>query len=443
MRRRTFLQYSATIAGVAIVPRCAVARSGQVSPNEKLNLGFIGVGGRGRSNLNSLKSENVVAMCDVDSVRAAESFADHPDVKKYQDFREMLDAYDQQLDAVVVSTPDHTHAVIGTEVMSRGKHLYCEKPLAHSVAEVRKMRQVAKENDVITQLGNQGHSAEHIRLFCEMIWDGALGDVHTIHAAHGSRGSSYSPIEKLPLLAEKHAVPATLDWDLWLGPAAVRPYHPVYLPGSWRGWLDFGTGCIGDWICHVVDPVFWALDLGAPTSVRAEVVDYSPQEHAQCYPPGTAIRFQFAGNDKRGPVTLFWYDGSCSAPKPKDLDMDMPVPGAIVLGDKGGIKYGSHGAHGVSIFPKEKMAAYQRPQPTIPRVKGHHQDWLAAIREGRPAGSNFDYGGPLTEIALLGAIAIRYPDVELQWDTSAAQFTNHEEANHWVAPELRAGWELT
>ncbi len=442
MKRRDFLKYSGLAAGFTIVPRCAVARSNQTPPSEKLDLGFVGVGGRGRANLDGLKGENFVALCDVDLDRGGPSFQEYPAARQYRDYRKMLDELDDQLDAVVVSTPDHTHAVIAKAAMERGKHVYCEKPLAHSVAEVRELQKVAARNKVVTQLGNQGHSFDHIRLFCEWIWDGAIGEVHTVHASHGSRSGSYSRIEQLPKLQEQHAVPETLNWDLWLGPAAMRPYNPVYLPGSWRGWLDFGTGCVGDWICHVVDPVFWALDLGAPRSVEAQVVDYAPDKHGQVYPPGTTIRYEFAGNDKRGPVTLFWHDGACDAPVPDDLDVKMPVPGAIVLGTKGGIKYGSHGANGVRLFPKEKMDAYERPEPTLPRVAGHHRDWIDAVRSGGKAGSHFDYGGPLTELALLGVIAIHYPDTKLTWDSANMRFSNHEDANKRLVPHFREGWTL-
>ncbi len=442
MKRRDFLKCSTLATGFAIVPRCAVAGSGETPPSEKLNLGFVGVGGRGRANLDGLKRENCVALCDVDLKQAAKSFNEYPNARKYRDYRQMLDELSNQLDAVVVSTPDHTHAVIAKAAMEQGKHVYCEKPLAHSVAEVRELRRIATKNNVVTQLGNQGHSFDHIRMFCEWIWDGAIGNVHTIHASHGGRAGSYCQIDRLPKLLEVHEVPDTLDWDLWIGPAAMRPYNPVYLPGKWRGWLDFGTGCVGDWICHVIDPVFWALDLGAPQSVEAKVVGYSPAEHAQVYPRGTTIHYEFAGNDKRGPVSLSWYDGDCAAPVPHDLDVEMPIPGAIVLGDQGGIKYGSHGAGGARLFPKAKMDAYQRPEPTLPRVPDHYRDWTAAIRTRQQAGSNFDYGGPLTELALLAVIAIRYPDTRLAWDGPAMRFTNHEDANQWLTPHFREGWTL-
>ncbi len=354
----------------------------------------------------------------------------------------MLDAVEGDVDGVVVSTPDHTHAVAAMDAMCRGKHVYCEKPLAHSIAEIRALRKAAADNGVITQLGNQGHSFEHIRLFCEWIWDGAIGDVHTIHAL---RPSDYSRIDQSGEPERTcRPSPATLDWDLWLGPAAERAYHPSFLPGSWRGWMPFGTGVIGDWTCHVVDPVFWALDLGAPTSVVAEVDGYDVDKHAMTFPHGTHVTYEFAAKGDRGPVTLHWYDGSLAPPALDEYDW-AKFPSntcGLVLGTEGAIRYSSHGASGVRIMPEEKMLAYERPEPTIPRVAGHHQDWVEAVKTGRPAGSNFDYGGPLTELALLGVIATRLPGVQLAWDGPAARFTNSDDANKLVEFNPRKGWEL-
>ncbi len=444
MKRREFLKLTAAAAGFSIVPRHAVAGSGQTPPSEKLNLAFVGIGGRGAANLKGLGGENVVALCDVDLARGAAAFQQYPSAKQYRDFRVMLDQLDTQLDGVVVSTPDHTHAVVASAAMKRGKHVYCEKPLAHSIAEVRSLMDTARKYNCITQLGNQGHSSEHIRLFCEWIWDGAIGNVKSVHAAHGGRAGSYSRIQQLSKLEETHEVPETLNWDLWLGPVADRPYNPVYLPGTWRGWLDFGTGCVGDWICHVVDPVFWALGLGAPMSVKAHVEGYSPAEHAQVYPAGTMLQYEFAGKGDRQPVTLYWYDGVCQMPRPADLEPEqkIPTPGAIVLGDKGSIRYGSHGAGNVRIFPESKMKEYRRPDRTLPRVRGHHEDWTDSIRNGKKAGSNFDYGGPLTELALLGLIAIRMPDTKLMWDGPQMRFTNNDDANKWLTPSFRDAWSL-
>jgi predicted dehydrogenase len=356
----------------------------------------------------------------------------------------MLDAVEKQIDAVVVSTPDHTHAVATIAALQRGKHVYCEKPLAHTVAEVRAMRAAATKAGVVTQMGNQGHSYDHIRLFCEWIWDGAIGDVTEVHALYGKRGSSYSRIDQLSKLAEKHPVPETLDWDLWLGPVAHRPYNPVYLPGSWRGWSAFGTGTIGDWTCHVVDPVFWALDLDAPKTVLAEVTEYDPKAHAETFPRGARVRYDFPARGKRAPVTLYWYEGDFEKPRPDDLEADkeVPIPGAFVVGTKGKIRYGSHGANGVRIFPEEKMEAYKRPEPTLPRVRDHRADWTDAIRNGGKAGSNFDYGGPLTEVALLGAIAMRISGRGTSMGCRSHAIHESRAANELLAIDYRDGWTL-
>ncbi|MHB8900375.1 MAG: hypothetical protein ACYC6Y_16615, partial [Thermoguttaceae bacterium] len=258
-------------------------------------------------------------------------------------------------------------------------------------------------------------------------------------------------IDQFPLLKERHAVPASLDWDLWLGPAAARPYHPEYLPARWRGWMPFGTGTLGDWVCHIVDPVFWALDLGAPATIEAEAKGYDPVKHADTFPTGAVIRYQFAAKGSRGPVTLCWYDGSEKPPIPEGYDgKELRGTNAFVLGDQGGIRYGSHGATGLRIFPEEKMLAYRRPEPTLPRIAGdfkdrtvgHHRDWLDAIRHGTQAGSHFGYGGALAEIALLGVVAIRMLGKKLQWDSEAVRFTNCEEANQYLAPPYRTGWSL-
>ena len=410
-----------------------------------MNIAFVGVGGRGRDNLRGLSDEdgvNVVALCDADKGRLAQAAEKFSDAKTYQDFRKMLDEMDKSIDAVAVSTPDHTHAAAVLAAIRRGKHVYCEKPLAHSIYEIRELQKAARAHGVITQLGNQGHSFDTIRTLCEWIWDGAIGNVHTIHACCGAMNTGMTQLSRLK---DKDAVPETLDWDLWLGPAQFRPYHPFYQPGRWRGWRPFGSGTIGDWVCHVVDPVFWALDLGAPKTVeliRAEGFD--PKEHADVFPRGSVIRFDFPARGKRGPVTLFWYDGVEKMPRPKDLDANREVPGtgAIVLGDQGGITYGSHGAGGVRIFPDAKMKAYKQPAQKLPRVKNHHADWLDAVRKNKPAGSNFAYGGQLTELAQLGMIAQMLPGKSLEWDGAKGRFTNNAEANRFLKPAFRRGWLL-
>lgn len=439
--RRGFMNRAVTAAAFTIVPRHVLGGKAFAAPSDKLNIACIGIGGRGGANLKGVGEENVVALCDVDMRRAGEAFEDYPNAKRYTDFRKMLDEMDNQIDAVVVSTPDHTHAVACMEAMKRGKHLYCEKPLAHSIYEIRELMKAAHKYKVITQLGNQGHSFDHIRMFCEWIWDGAIGNVREVHAFCSS---NYNKIRQLPRLTERHEIPPELDWDLWLGPAKYRQYNPMYLPGRWRGWMTFGCGTIGDWVCHVVDPVFWALDLGTPKTVQAQARGYDPKKHADTFPAGTIVNYEFPANSKRGPVKLVWFDGVEIPPRPEELEegRKMPGTGAIVIGDNGKIMYGSHGAGGARIIPEVKMKAYKQPAKTLSRVRGHHEDWLNAVKNNSQAGSNFDYGGPLTELALMGIIATKMLGRELQWDGENMRFTNCDEANQFINPPYREGWTL-
>ena len=443
LTRRDFLK-TTSAAGLtfAAVPRYVLAASGQTPPSERLNIAGIGVGGMGAGDIGAVaEGNNIVALCDVDEERAGKTFEKFPQTKRFKDFRKMFDVMEKGIDAVVVATPDHAHAVAAMAAIKRRKHVYCEKPLAHSIGEVRALMHAAKKHNVVTQLGNQGHSFESCRLLCEWIWDGAIGNVHTIHAGCTAVNSALS---KLADLKERPPVPKTLDWNQWLGPAKDRPYNPAYLPSKWRGWVPFGNGTIGDWVCHVVDPVFWALDLGAPATIQAEVKDYDPKTQGDAYPAGEVITFEFPAKGKRGPVTLKWFSGTEKVPRPKDLEPERKDigTGAAVMGDKGTITYGSHGASGVRLIPETKMQAYKRPDKTIPRAKEHHQDWLNAIRTGGKAGSDFSYGGPLTEIAMLGVIAIKLRGTKLAWDAAKIRFTNCPEANAYVNPPYRAGWKL-
>ena len=443
LTRREFVGSLAAVgAGVTIVPRCAVARAGETPPNEKLNIASIGVCGMGRGDVNDVSRENIVALCDVHTSRAGGTFKDFPKAKQFRDFRKMFDQMEKEIDAVTVSTPDHTHAVAAMAAIKRGKHVYCQKPLAHSVYECRELGKAAREHKVVTQLGNQGHSSGSIRDFCEWIWDDAIGRVHTIHAGCTAVNSALGQLRRLK---EKHEVPAGLDWDLWLGPAQQRPYHPAYLPGAWRGWVPFGNGTVGDWTCHVVDPVFWALDLGAPKTIVAEVKDYDPKTQGDAFPRGEKITYEFQTKGRHGAVTMHWYSGTEKIPRPKDLEPRQKEvgTGAVVLGEAGTIVYGSHGAGGVRIIPEAKMRIYEKPEKKLPRVREHHRDWLDAIRAGKKAGSDFTtYGGPLTEIAMLGVIAIKLPGTKLEWDAKNMQFTNCPEANEFVNPPYRDGWTL-
>ena len=442
--RREFLQGAAgAVTAFTIVPSHVLGGAGRTAPSDKLNIAIIGAGGRGGASVGGCGGENIVALCDVDTKRAGGAFEKHPSAKVYQDFRKMLDEMDNRIDAVAVCTPDHTHAVACMDAIRRSKHVFCEKPLAHSIYEIRELVKTTRKHKVVTQLGNQGHSAHSIRMFCEWIWDGAIGEVYEVHAGCTA---NHCKISQLSKRSEIHDIPSGLNWDLWLGPAKHRSYNPMYAPGSWRGWMPFGSGTIGDWVCHVVDPVFWALDLGAPKTIQAEAEaeGYDPKEHADTFPHGSVITFEFPAKGKRGPVKLLWHSGKREIPRPAELEegRKLSKTGAIVIGRKGKIMYGSHGAGGVRIIPEPKMKAYERPEPTIPRVRGHHQDWLQAIKNGGQAGSNFDYGGPLTELARLGIIAMQMLGQKLEWDSENMKFTNCDEANRFINPPSRQGWTL-
>jgi predicted dehydrogenase len=450
VKRRSFLSTSAAATfGFQFVPAHVVrAQAGAQTPGNKVRLAVIGCGGQGGADLGGMADEDIVALCDVDDRRAADSFGKFPKAKRFKDFRKMFDAMANDIDAVLVATPDHTHAVAALAAIGHGKHVYCEKPLAHSVGEVRAMRKAALEKKVITQVGNQGHSSDSIRLFCEMVWSGAIGKVSEIHAGCDAFKDVYCQTRHQQMLqSEKPPVPGELDWDLWLGPTAERPYHSAYLPFNWRGFSAFGSGCIGDWVCHVLDPSFWALDLGMPTAISAETKGYDPKKHSEFYPQGARITFEFPAKGDRGPVKIIWHDGDFTIPQPEELTREnrkVVGIGAVVIGDQGKIMHGSHGGGGCRLIPEARMKEFKLPEQKIARIKGgHHQnDWLDAIRENRPAGSSFEYGGALSEIGLLGMIAIRRAGVRLEWDDQNMKFTNDEEANLFLNPPRRQGWEI-
>ena len=336
--RRAFLGTSAAAAVAATIVPSRVL--GQDAPSNKLNIAVIGAGGRGRANLLGIAAENVVAISDVDLARGANMIKQHGQAKLFRDFRVMLDEMDKDIDAVVVSTPDHTHYVAAMAAIERGKHVYCEKPLAHSVYEVRALTEAARKRGVQTQMGNQGHSSEDIRLCCEWVRAGRIGEVREVHAWSDRPAGGYAFPASMPRPTETPPIPDTLDWDLWLGPANYRPYHPAYAPIFWRSWIDFGTGPLGDMGCHILDPAFWALQLGSPTSVEANT-SYNPdpslwktlfggevdhkepvaqqieQMRTETYPSASIIRYEFPAHGAMPPVQLTWYDGGLLPPRPK------------------------------------------------------------------------------------------------------------------------------
>ncbi len=437
--RRDFIKSAAAASAAfsfTIVPRHVLGGPGHTPPSEKLNIAGIGVGGKGAGDLRGVESENIVALCDVDQKRAAETFKRYPKAKVYKDFRRMLEKEHNSIDAVTVATPDHVHAPASMMAIKMGKHVYCEKPLTHSIYEARQLTLAAREYKVATQMGNQGHSGEGIRLICEWIWDGAIGPVREVHAWTDRPGGRWKQGVDRP--EETPPVPPTLDWDLWLGPAPERPYNPIYCPFTWRGWWDFGTGALGDMACHILDPAFWALDLGYPRSVQAATTSVNDETYPLC----SVIEYEFPARGDKPPVKLTWYDGGLKPTRPDELEPERKLEGngVIFVGDKGILMCGCYGSH-PRLVPESKMQAYQLPPKTIPRVEGHHKDWINACKTGKPACSNFDYAGPLTEMVLLGNIAVR-TGRRLEWDGENMRCTNVPEANDYIRREYRKGWSL-
>ncbi len=446
LTRRDFVRQTTLAAGAsaaaAVVPRHALGGSRHIAPSEKMNIAGIGIGGMGAGNLRNMESENIVALCDVDKNYAAKTIKRYPDAKFYVDFREMLDKR-KDIDGVMIATPDHTHAVISMAAMRAGKHVYCQKPLTHDVYEARMLAQAAKEAKVATQMGIQGHSGEGIRLICEWIGAGLIGEVHEVDAwcsltyypwGHASWSSQWSERPK-----ETPPVPTGLDWDLWIGPAPMRPYHRAYHPRTWRCWWDFGSGMMGDRGVHTLDPVCWPLKLGAPTSVDATSCGNTPEIH----PLSAVITFRFPARDDMPPLKLTWYEGT-RPPRPPELEdgRRMPAEGGVLFkGTKGTIMCGVTGGS-PRIIPEAKMQEAELPAKTIARVGGsHEQDWVRACKAGEPAGADFSYSGPLTEFCCLGNIAKRV-DARIEWDAKNIKITNVPDANKFVKTEYRTGWEL-
>ncbi|MBI9070263.1 MAG: Gfo/Idh/MocA family oxidoreductase [Melioribacteraceae bacterium] len=446
MKRRDFLKAGAAASAFFIVPRNVLGK-GFVAPSDKLNIACVGSGGMGDYNLSSCTEENIVALCDVDHINASHNFEKFPDAVKYKDYRVMFEKQ-KDIDAVIIATPDHTHAVITMAAMQLGKHVFCQKPLTHTVEEARQIVKAAKYYKVQTQMGNQGHSSEHIRLLKEWIADGAIGNVTEVHAwtDRPVGGDPWSTFDVKAMPSDTPPLPEGMAWDLWLGPAPERPYHPDYHPGKWRAWFDFGTGALGDMGCHILDPAFWALDLGSPTTIQATSTHWEPDVASQTFPRASIVRYQFPERGEMPPVKLTWYDGRLLPPIPEELEQgrELPGSGAIIIGDKGKIMHGSHGASGMRIIPEEKMREYSRPGKTIPRVNNTHEgDWIRACKEGKdgvPASSNFNYGGALTEMVLLGMAAIRSKDEILKWDSDKLEFTDNPNATRLLSKENRTGW---
>ncbi len=437
--RRVFLMGSAAaMSGCATSSIPSLVRMGYRSPNEKLNLAGIGVGGQGGSDVGNCASENFIALCDVDWNRAGRTFDRHPKARQYKDFRVMLDK-EKSIDAVTISTPDHIHAPAAMAAMAHGKHVYVQKPMAHSVYETRIMTEAAQKYKVVTQMGIQGHSDEGVRQLCEMIWAGVIGPVREVHSWTDRPGTVWPQGIAQPLKAE--TPPDYLDWDLWLGPAPERAYNPGYAPRSWRGWWDFGSGALGDMGCHLLDPANWALQLGPPTSVECVQQE---GKNDQTGPSNAIIHYEFPERNGLPPVTVTWYEGSIEPPRPKGVEKNVfewgGTNGSYFVGDKGCIVCGPNGQT-PHLVPEERMKDFTYPEPVIPRASEHHKDWIQACKGGTPAGANFNYSGPFTETVLLAIPAFRC-EGKLLWDADKMRFTNNQQANQFLRRKYRKGWSL-
>jgi len=412
-------------------------------PSEKLNVAAIGSGGMGSGNTRACAAAgaNIVALCDVDWDRAKDTFKRYPKAKPYKDFRKMLDN-EKSIEAVIVATPDHFHTVASMAAMRRGKHVYCQKPLTRLVSEARALTEAARKYKVVTQMGNQGHSGNGVRDICEWIWAGVIGEVREVHAW------TNRPVwpQGIDRPKEVHEVPSTLDWDLWIGPAPMRPYNKCYAPFAWRGWWDFGGGALADMACHVLDPVFWALKLKYPTSVEASCTPVNEET----FPLASIVHYEFPAREGMPPVKVHWYDGGLKPERPEALEIERPLnqesSNVLFIGSKGVLRCGEYGG-GPQLLPYSRMREFSRNKPpqTLKRIKTSHEgNWIEACKTGGKATSNFDYAGPFTEMVTMGNLAIRPENVgkKLLWDGENMKVTNDEKANDFVQMHYREGWSL-
>ena len=411
---------------------------GYKSPNEILDIAKVGAGGKGIADIAGCRSENHVTLVDPDDTRAERAFKMFPNVPKYKDFRRMFDKETKNIYAVVISIPDFMHGTVAMWAMERGKHVYCQKPLTRTVWEARELARAAQKYKVATQMGNQGYSGEGARQCCEIIWSGAIGNVTDVHAWTNRptwpQGPEVVPVEK--------PVPATLDWDTWLGIAEARPYSPVYAPHHWRGFPDFGCGAIGDMACHILGTPNMALDLKDPVSV--ECLSQEGQSK-YTFPKKSTIRFDFPARGGMPPVKVFWHDGMKAQPKIEgipegELLGDRDINGSVFIGDKGFVTTGCYGER-TRLMPDARMKDYTLPPQLLTRSPGHYRDWIRAAKGGEPSCSNFSVAAPFVEWMLLGVIAMKF-EGKLTWDSSKMRITNNVEANKYLKPYIRKGWKF-
>lgn len=429
MNRRTFLQATSVITAGLALPRLVFAARRKISPNEKLNLGIIGVAHQGNYDLTNVATENIVALCDVDDTYLAQTKQKFTSARTYNDFRRLLDQKD--IDAVVVATPDHTHAVATVAALRSGRPVYCEKPLTHTVSECRIVMEAARKAKVPTQIGTQIHAGSNYRRVVELVQSGAIGPVDTVHVwVDATYGLKDAP-------ARTPEVPPNLHYDLWLGPVPAVPYSADYVPRSWRNWWAFGGGALADFGCHYMDLPHWAL--GLRTCLSAEVVD-GPPLRPESVPPWLIVRYLYLKRDQQPAVTLTWYHGG-KQPPPEILAEDLAKQwrsGVLFIGTKGQLlaDYGNH-----RLLPEKNFAGFTPPPRTIPESIGHHAEWVRACKTGEPTTCNFEYSGALTETVLLGNVAYR-AGKKLDWDSRKLRAKGCPQADTFIQHHYRKGWKL-
>lgn len=422
--RREFLTAAACGAGLLFGISPAAARTYQA--NSKLSIGVIGVANRGRDNLQGVASQQITALCDVDSAYLDAACAAFPGAERFADFRKMLDRV--KLDAVVISTTDHTHAPAAAMALRKGLDVYCEKPLTHTVHEARVVADLARRHQRVTQMGTQIHAGSNYRRVVEAIRAGVIGQVAEVHVwCDGGKSGGDRPTETPP-------VPPTLDWDLWLGPAPARPYHPAYVPHNWRGWWDFGNGTLGDLACHHMDLPFWALDLRHPVTVEAE----GPPIHPESTPTWLIVRYEFPERQSGPAVSLTWYNGDRRPRYFAEGKLPSWGNGTLFVGSKGMLlaDYNRH-----VLLPEGEFANYQPPPRTIPESIGHYEEWIEACKSRGSTTCNFDYSGALTEAVLLGNVAYRSGE-RLNWDARSLRAKGARHADEFLRRRYRRGWRL-
>ncbi len=455
--RRRFLRENVLAAGCLFAPASVLgartsraAQNSAAPPSERLNIAGVGLGARGLGNMEKCGGENVVALCDVDWRTAATAFKQYPDAAKYKDFRKMLDQ-EKGIDAVVVSTPDHTHAVIAAEAMKRGKHVYVETPMAHNVGEVRALARLAAETGVTTQMGNERHSGAGIRRTVEMIWGGGLGAIRDVHC-WTNRPQWPQGVDRPKPGAR---VPSGLAWDLWLGPAPKRAFDPAYHPYRWRGWQDFGTGALGAMGCHLLDAAFWGLYLDTTKTFVVEAESKGVND--ETYPEASTVRFRFPTRGDQPPVTITWYDGGRQPAAPAQLPYlrEIGSNGSIFVGEEHTMMFGptvfgtNPGQIGPRTIPEftkiENKNAFQRIPPVKEGdwTKGnrHIQEWIAACKAGTQPCASFEHSAPLTEMVLLGNVALLSGE-PIEWDSEKMQILGNSQAERFLQREPRDGWRL-